>query len=130
MTYLGKFVPFAKAFVLDKEISSGLELSHLTRCTRPMTHTSKESAPESVLSNADSAARNCACTATHPAADLLERFMRGELSDASGRDECRKIVRHLLTGCPQCARITGRLWELGELPDASEPDEPDPPSFI
>jgi hypothetical protein len=52
----------------------------------------------------------------HPAAGLLERFMRGELSGDSGRTECRMIVRHLLAGCPQCARITGRLWALGDLP--------------
>jgi hypothetical protein len=85
-----------------------------------MTQTSKESAPESVLPDADSAARNRVCTASrHPDPGVLERFVRGELSGDSGRAECRVIVRHLLTGCPQCARITGRLWALGELPGES-----------
>lgn len=50
----------------------------------------------------------------HPDTSLLERFVRGELSGTSDRPECRKIVRHLLAGCPQCARITGRLWALGK----------------
>lgn len=80
--------------------------------------------PESVLPEADSSARNRVCTANppvreHPDAGLLERFMRGELSGDSGRTECRMIVRHLLAGCPQCARITGRLWALGDLPGKS-----------
>jgi len=34
----------------------------------------------------------------------LERFMRGE----SPRDECRLVVRHLLTRCPECMVITRR----------------------
>jgi len=38
--------------------------------------------------------------------------MRGE----SSRAEARAVVRHLLTGCPSCRRITGRLWRLGEQP--------------
>jgi hypothetical protein len=88
--------------------------------------------PESVLPEADSSARNRVCTARrppkppedHPGAGLLARFMRGELSGDSGRAECRMIVRHLLAGCPQCARITGRLWALGELPGESESDLP------
>ena len=74
-----------------------------------------------MLSDADSAARNRVCTANrrpddHPDPELLERFMRGELSGTSGRAACQRIVRHLLTGCPQCVRITGRLWTLGEFP--------------
>ena len=120
MTYMEKIVPVARAFVLDKEISSRLELSRLTRCTRPMTPISRESVPP----EADSLARNRASTpnrTTHPEVSLLELFMRGELSGASGRAECRMIVRHLLTGCPQCARITGRLWGLGDLPGESPP---------
>ena len=86
-----------------------------------MTHTFTEMEPESVLPEADSAARNRVCTANHPPPDhppdhpdtaLLERFVRGELSGSSGRAECRRIVRHLLAGCLQCSRITGRLWTL------------------
>ena len=128
MTYLKKIVPVVRAFVLDKEISSRLELSHLTRCTRLMTHTFKKSVPELVPPDADSAARNRLSTANrarpnppedHPDAGLLERFVRGELSGASGRAACRRIVRHLLAGCPQCTRITGRLWALGDLPEDS-----------
>lgn len=42
--------------------------------------------------------------------------MRGELSGATGRPECRKIVRHLLAGCPLCTRITRQLWALGDPP--------------
>ena len=39
----------------------------------------------------------------------LERFMRGE----SPRDECRLIVRHLLTRCPKCMVITRRILGAG-----------------
>jgi hypothetical protein len=46
----------------------------------------------------------------HPAAVDLERFMRGEL----GRAEVRELVRHMLTGCPQCLVVTRRLWSLGQ----------------
>ncbi|HEV8577892.1 MAG TPA: hypothetical protein VGX68_02320 [Thermoanaerobaculia bacterium] len=47
----------------------------------------------------------------HPQPDVLERFMRSELSG----EESRVVVRHLLTGCPQCLYITRRLWRgLGE----------------
>ena len=48
----------------------------------------------------------------HPEPQQLERFMRGE----SPRDECRLIVRHFLTGCPECAVITGRIWVLADRP--------------
>lgn len=115
-----------------------------------MTHTFKKFVPGLVLPDADSGARNRVSTANrprlkppddHPDAGLLERFMRGELSGASGRAECRKIVRHLLAGCPQCVQVTGRLWALGELPepgglesdglDGSDRwDGSDPPGFI
>ena len=46
----------------------------------------------------------------HPQPDVLERFMSGELS----REENRTVVRHLLTGCPQCKYITNRLHRLGK----------------
>ena len=58
----------------------------------------------------------------HPDSRLLERFVRGDLSGPRGRAECRMIVRHLLAGCPQCTRITRRLWALGDFPKPS--DEP------
>ena len=54
----------------------------------------------------------------HPDPRLLERFMRGELSGPA----CRIIVRHLLAGCPQCSRVTGRLWSFGEFPADPDPD--------
>jgi hypothetical protein len=47
---------------------------------------------------------------SHPPAEDLRRFMRGELE----RSEARELVRHLLTGCPQCLEVTSRLWDLGE----------------
>lgn len=47
---------------------------------------------------------------THPGPWELERFMAGELS----RAESSSVVRHLLTGCPRCVAVTGRLWALGE----------------
>jgi hypothetical protein len=45
----------------------------------------------------------------HPTKEDLERFMRGERCE----EEPRTIVRHLLTGCRQCRRVTRRLWRLG-----------------
>ena len=51
----------------------------------------------------------------HPQPSKLESFMRSELpsSEAAG------IVRHLLTGCPNCTQVTRRLWRLGEPPEAA-----------
>ena len=46
----------------------------------------------------------------HPGEPELSRFMRGELK---GPGLCR-VVRHLLTGCPACRRVTRRLWGLGD----------------
>jgi hypothetical protein len=46
----------------------------------------------------------------HPPQVDLERFMRGHLP----RDRALKVVRHLLTGCPWCVHVTGRLWGCGE----------------
>lgn len=48
----------------------------------------------------------------HPDAQVLERFMRNELQG----QERRTIVRHLLTGCPECMAVTRRLWFLAEDP--------------
>ena len=47
---------------------------------------------------------------SHPSAEELRSFMRGELK----RSETRDLVRHLLTGCPECMEVTRRLWDLGE----------------
>lgn len=56
----------------------------------------------------------------HPDSGILERFMRGELA-GSDIPEARKIVRHLLSGCPQCLEVTRRYWAFGETPaDAGE----------
>jgi len=41
----------------------------------------------------------------HPSPDLLKRFLSGRLDAA----ECRRIVRHLLTGCPSCQEVTRGL---------------------
>src|ERR1700686_3978644 len=55
--------------------------------------------------------------ASHPEPAVLQRYMRGE----SPRDEARAVVRHLLTGCPECVAITRLLWGL-----ASHKPEPLP----
>jgi hypothetical protein len=44
----------------------------------------------------------------HPEPADLESFLRGALP----RDAVRALVRHLLTGCPACLRVTRRAWEL------------------
>jgi len=41
----------------------------------------------------------------HPSPDFLKRFLDGTL-DATGR---RRVVRHLLTGCPACQKVTREL---------------------
>lgn len=46
----------------------------------------------------------------HPDEPLLERFMRSE----AGAEERRRIVRHLLAGCPRCVETTRYLWRLSE----------------
>ncbi len=46
--------------------------------------------------------------AEHPEPRSLELFMRDELP----AEERRRIVRHLLTGCPDCVEKTRRLWVL------------------
>jgi len=42
----------------------------------------------------------------HPKPDLLLRFLRGEVSAS----ERRAVVRHLLTGCPECIAVTRPAW--------------------
>lgn len=46
----------------------------------------------------------------HPAESDLERFMQGTLSPEARRD----VVRHLLTRCPQCLKVTSDLWRIGD----------------
>ena len=46
----------------------------------------------------------------HPSAGMLRRFMLGELPQA----EMRRVLRHLLTRCPQCRLATRPLWVLDE----------------
>ena len=48
----------------------------------------------------------------HPAAETLERFVRGELP----REKAPAVVRHLLTGCPRCVAIARRAWNRGDQP--------------
>jgi hypothetical protein len=48
----------------------------------------------------------------HLAERELEGFLRGELCCA----ERRRIVRHLLAGCPECQAIGRSLWALGDHP--------------
>jgi hypothetical protein len=42
----------------------------------------------------------------HPAREDLERFLRCELT----REQARTIVRHLLSGCPQCQEVAAGAW--------------------
>ena len=48
----------------------------------------------------------------HPSNGELESFMLGRLSQR----DCRRIILHLLPGCPQCREVTSAFWDLG--PDA------------
>lgn len=129
-----------QAFVLDIEISGRLELSRLTRCTRQMTQTLRFPVPESTLPEGGSPSQIASLETflptlpdnglpepapestpestdimrDHPDQDLLARFMRGELTSPDDRAARREIVRHLLARCPQCQKVTRRLWALGE----------------
>jgi hypothetical protein len=58
------------------------------------------------LQDVESASRQA-----HPDSTQLERFLRGEAS----RAEVRSVVRHLLTGCPECVAVTRLVWGLAEL---------------
>lgn len=67
-------------------------------------------------------------TADHPDPILLERFMRNE---AEG-EECRRVVRHLLTGCARCVAVTQRFWSLAEVTEGGQailPGDPHPASY-
>lgn len=57
-----------------------------------------------------------AAAAFHPTESDLERFLRGDLT----RAENRRVVRHLLTGCPSCVAVTRAVWRLGDLQDDEE----------
>lgn len=50
---------------------------------------------------------------SHPDKRELDRFLRGELT----RAEIRRVVRHLLTGCPSCVAVTRAFWRLGDFED-------------
>ena len=67
----------------------------------------------------------------HPAPGLLERFMQGDVPGP----ERRRVVRHLLTGCPLCVAVTRRIWafgggavRLGRPPEAEAPTSSIPAS--
>jgi hypothetical protein len=44
----------------------------------------------------------------HPSPDLLKRFVCSTLDPADAAER-RRIVRHLLTGCPTCQEVTREL---------------------
>lgn len=48
----------------------------------------------------------------HPTSGALLRFLAGESSGA----ERRAVVRHLLTGCPECVAVTRSAWLPIEAP--------------
>jgi hypothetical protein len=51
-------------------------------------------------------------TRAHLAEHELLSFLRGELCCAARR----RVVRHLLAGCPECRAIGRSLWALGDRP--------------
>jgi tetratricopeptide (TPR) repeat protein len=62
----------------------------------------------------------------HPDRGLLERFMHDDVA----APERRRVVRHLLTGCPLCVAVTRRVWERagghapGPAPAFAPPPQP------
>lgn len=58
----------------------------------------------------------------HPSRDLLKRFVCStlELPDAAER---RRIVRHLLAGCPYCQEVTRELLLGGPAGPAEDVPE-------
>lgn len=50
----------------------------------------------------------------HPSHGELEGFMLGRLSQR----ENRRIILHLLPGCPRCQAVTSVLWNIGTEPPA------------
>jgi len=49
---------------------------------------------------------------SHPRPEVLERFLRGEASQAEGA----RVVHHLLEGCPACLDTAQKVWTLADLP--------------
>lgn len=45
----------------------------------------------------------------HPSPDLLKQFVCSTVSV----EERRRVVRHLLSGCPSCRKVTRELWLCG-----------------
>lgn len=52
----------------------------------------------------------------HPSARTLESLVSGKLK----RPDAGVVVQHLLSGCPRCAEITARLWDLRSNPEGSK----------
>jgi tetratricopeptide (TPR) repeat protein len=55
----------------------------------------------------------------HPDGGLLDRFMRDDV----GAPDRRRVVRHLLTGCPSCVAVTRRIWEIAGRASPANPSE-------
>lgn len=49
---------------------------------------------------------------SHPRPEVLEKFLRGEASQAEGA----RVVLHLLGGCPACLDTAQKVWTLADLP--------------
>ncbi len=49
----------------------------------------------------------------HPSRELLERFVRADLTAA----QTGEVLRHLLTGCADCKEFTAALWDFAEAED-------------
>jgi tetratricopeptide (TPR) repeat protein len=49
----------------------------------------------------------------HPSHELLERFVRADLSAV----QTGEVLRHLLTGCAACQEFTSSLWDFAEEED-------------
>ena len=54
----------------------------------------------------------------HPSEDILQRFVSGTAS----REESRIVVKHLVKGCPACARKIRDLMEPKAVPGPSYED--------
>ena len=51
----------------------------------------------------------------HPSEDILQRFVSGTAS----REESRAVVKHLVKGCPACARKIRDLMEPRAVPGSA-----------
>ena len=54
----------------------------------------------------------------HPSEDILRRFVTGTAS----REESRTVVKHLVKGCPACARKIRELMEPKAVPGSAYED--------